>query len=395
MALLGALAGRFTRKGGTVALNAFGSALKGWQQGNLQAYESAAKEWEQSAKQTLENNNIEIEKYKEIMADKKANIDQMMAAMNVVAGEHQNKILFDATMEKNYTMAFNAVDKMTAAQTRASAAVQKLTDLRNANSTATASQVQDLNEHPERFAQMPYQKYLALKGTAETLHKSDPNFPLLNEPPPGVQFAGGGQPRSAPAIALRKFIEEHPDADAETVSQFAAHYASEQKATRDFGSGTQGNAIRSFSVALDHLQVADQLGQALKNGDSQTINMIKNAAKQEFGWEGAVDFNFAKKIVGDEITKSILGSGAGTGQDREDIQKAFSAANSPEQLAGVIKTAKRLMAGQLHGLKQQYEQTTHQNDFDQRLSPAARTELEGLTPAAGGGNDGWGEVKVH
>jgi hypothetical protein len=188
--------------------------------------------------------------------------------------------------------------------------------------------------------------------------------------------------RSAPAMALQKYIEEHPDASPEEIAQFAAHYSSEQKATRDFGSGTQGNAIRSFSVALDHLDVAEQLGQALKNGDNQRVNALRNTIKEQFeGWEGAVDFNFAKKIVGDEITKSILGSGAGTGQDREDIQKAFSSANSPQQLEGVIKTAKRLMAGQLHGLKQQYEQTTHQTDFDQRLSPAARRELEGLAPA--------------
>jgi hypothetical protein len=384
-AVMGALAGKFTRAGGTAALNAFSGALKGWQQGNLQAYESAAKEWEQSAKKTLENNNIELEKYKEIMADKKANIDQMMAAMNIVAAEHQNKILFDATLEKNYTMAFSAVDKMTNAQAKAQGAVDKLTGLRGDQAAVIKSKVDTLNAHPEMLSQMTSQQYLQLKGAAEALGLK------LNDPAQGVTFAGGGQPRSAPAMALRKYIQENPEATSEQIAQFAAHYGGEQKATRDFSTGKQGDAIKSFSVALDHLDVADQLGHALQNGDTQSLNQMRNLAKQQFGWEGAVDFNFAKKIVGDEITKSILGSGAGTGQDREDIQKAFSSANSPAQLEGVIKTAKRLMAGQLHGLKQQYEQTTRQTDFDTRLSPAARRELEGLTPAtdtAAGGTTG-------
>ncbi len=381
MALLGALAGRFTRKGGTTALNAFAGALKGWQQGNLQAYENAAKEWEQTTKQTLENNNIEIEKYREIMNDKKANIDQMMAAMNLVAAEHQNKIMFDATMEKNYTMAFGAVDKMAAAQTRAQGAVDKLTGLRGGQAAVIKSKVDTLNANPSLFSQMTEKDYLNIKGAADALGLK------LADPPAGMIFAGGGQPRSAPAMALKQFIEEqtrilgHPPT-AEAISNFAAHYGAEVKATRDFSTGTQGNAIRSFSVALDHLDVAEQLGQALQSGNSQALNALRNTAKQQFGWEGAVDFNFAKKIVGDEITKSILGSGAGTGQDREDIQKAFNAANSPAQLAGVIKTAKRLMAGQLRGLKQQYEQTTRQTDFDQRLSPAARRELESIPPAS-------------
>jgi hypothetical protein len=379
MAVMGALAGRFTRAGGTAALNAFSGALKGWNQGNQQAYEDAAKQWEAATKKTLDNNNIEIEKYKEIMADKKANIDQMMAAMNLVAAEHQNKIMFDATLEKNYTMAFGAVDKMYGAQEKLQGSYQKLLDIKNK---------QDEKNHTNAkwLASPEGQAYIA------TL-------------PPGdqakynafIQQYGGGQPRSAPAMALKKFIQENPEATSEQISQFAAHYSGEQKATRDFSSGTQGNAIRSFSVALDHLDVADQLGHALQTGNSQGINALRNAAKQQFGWDGPIDFNFAKKIVGDEITKSILGSGAGTGQDREDIQKAFNAANSPQQLEGVIRTAKRLMAGQLHGLKQQYEQTTKQTDFDDRLSPAARRELEGLgSPgAAAGGDDGWGEVKVH
>src|ERR1700677_3203253 len=83
MAVIGAIAGRWTRHAGNASLNAFTGALNGWHQGNLEAYEQASKQWEAATKQTLENNNVEIEKYHEIMNNKSANIDQMMAAMQV------------------------------------------------------------------------------------------------------------------------------------------------------------------------------------------------------------------------------------------------------------------------------------------------------------------------
>src|ERR1700731_94567 len=64
MAVLGAVAGRFTRMSGSNALAAFTGALNGWQQGNLEAYETAAKKWEQDTKPTIENNRQETERYK-------------------------------------------------------------------------------------------------------------------------------------------------------------------------------------------------------------------------------------------------------------------------------------------------------------------------------------------
>ena len=86
MALVGAVFGRFSRRGGTAALNAFSGALKGWHEGNMEAYGNAQKEWEANAKKTLENNQMEIEKYKEIIENKKLNIDQMSAAITIGHG---------------------------------------------------------------------------------------------------------------------------------------------------------------------------------------------------------------------------------------------------------------------------------------------------------------------
>ena len=55
-------------------------------------------------------------------------------------------------------------------------------------------------------------------------------------------------------------------------------------------------------------------------------------------------------------------------------------ANSPEQLAGTIKTIQKLMAGQLQSLQTQYETGTRRKDFDTKLSPRAKQVVKELTP---------------
>lgn len=126
MAALGALSSRFTRQGGTAALNAFAGAVKGWQQGNLEAYKQKSDEWEAQTKQVLANNKIILDKYKAILENKSLNIDQMMAASKLVATEFQDKIAYDALTANNYTMFAQLYDKGAAAQDKAVGSFLKL-----------------------------------------------------------------------------------------------------------------------------------------------------------------------------------------------------------------------------------------------------------------------------
>jgi acetyl-CoA carboxylase biotin carboxylase subunit len=68
---------------------------------------------------------------------------------------------------------------------------------------------------------------------------------------------------------------------------------------------------------------------------------------------------------------------------RQEAAAAFDAADSPAQLAGVIKTYKELLGGQLLSLKQQYEANagSKAKPFTSKLNPAARKQLEALSPS--------------
>lgn len=162
----------------------------------------------------------------------------------------------------------------------------------------------------------------------------------------------------------------------------AKDFGTGQKAEKDFATGKPGQAVRSFNVALSHLDTLDQLSDALHNNNLQVVNKIGNAYAQQTGSPAPTNFESAKKIVADEIVKAIVGSGGGV-SDREAAAKTISAVSSPAQLKGVINTYKELMRGQLGGLKQQYETSTGRKDFDRLLTPSARAQEASPTVSAG------------
>jgi hypothetical protein len=110
-AVLGAVAGRFTRAPGGAALAAFGAAVKGWQTGNLQSYEAASQKWEQENKVALENNKLVMEKYKLALEDRKMNIDEQMQQIQLTAANYHDKMMYDAAQSKNYTLVAQIYEK--------------------------------------------------------------------------------------------------------------------------------------------------------------------------------------------------------------------------------------------------------------------------------------------
>jgi hypothetical protein len=183
-------------------------------------------------------------------------------------------------------------------------------------------------------------------------------------------LSGFALARPAAQKVMARVVEINPDFD-------PTQFATRQKAEKDFATGKAGNSVRSFNVALSHLDTLDQLATALNNKDTQIINKVGNAYATQTGASAPTNFEAAKKIVADEIVKAIVGSGGGVA-DREEAAKTIQAANSPAQLKGVINTYKELMRGQINGLRDQYKATTGKEDFDTKyLSESGRKAAHG------------------
>jgi hypothetical protein len=154
------------------------------------------------------------------------------------------------------------------------------------------------------------------------------------------------------------------------------------KGLKDFTTGIPGNTVRSLNVAVNHLDTAQELANALNNNDIPTINKAANALSQATGSPTVTNFDSAKGIIADEVAKGVLGNGAGALADRIEFADKIRNSSSPAQLAGTIKTWQQLLAGQLGGLKQQYTSFGgSENDFNKKLSSRTQQVLGGIAPS--------------
>lgn len=163
-----------------------------------------------------------------------------------------------------------------------------------------------------------------------------------------------------------------------------SRYPEVNKGMSAFGTGKQGDIVRANNVGIQHLDVIDQAGAALGNGNVQVLNSLKNTFQQQFGVPEPTTFDGLKHIVGTEIQKAISG-GVGSTDDRDRLMKALDGANSPAQLRAITDGFRSLMVGQLAGLKIQYEEATGFKNgpfaFENKLAPET---VKRLMPHSGG-----------
>jgi hypothetical protein len=181
---------------------------------------------------------------------------------------------------------------------------------------------------------------------------------------PSSLLSRGSLQARAQFLSLVK--EYNPDFDVKEFKQ-------RNTVIQEFSKGPTARTVRSFNVLVDHLDVLKEASEALKNPETapRSLNALKNAFEKEMGYPAPNTFDGVKTIVGDELSKAIIG-GAGALGDREAVAATISKASSPKQLADIIDKYQKLAAGQLGGLHKQYE-GSGRKDFETRfLNPRTR-----------------------
>jgi hypothetical protein len=173
------------------------------------------------------------------------------------------------------------------------------------------------------------------------------------------------------------------------VSQYApeyddTQYANKRRAIAQFGSGPQGNTVRSLNVAIEHIDTLQRAAVALKNGDFTPGNKTYNEFVKIFGQSPPNTFEGIRDIVANEVVKGTIGN-AGALQDRAEAAAKVKASASPEQLNQLMNGWTELMGGQVKGLSQQYEGATGLKDFrDRYLTQRTRDAIALAEGNAGG-----------
>lgn len=264
----------------------------------------------------------------------------------------------------------------------------------NKDVTDTATEIQSLRKRPETIQEKLLEQFEKDRPDATPAEKA--NFLASMKPL-----------RSAAGMTAQKWMEENPHATSADLASFMAWNRSRGATEQAFAIGVEGRSTRSIDVAVDHLESLHELVLALKNNSpANVLNAIGNKIKTEFNLDTApTTLAAARSIIGTEIVKAVAG-GASALADREEARQPLGDRYSEEQLLDIIQEDKRLMAGQLRGLEQQYVAATVPPDkrgdreaeersrgaYRYKLFPETRALVENAaTPVAGGKTAGGGK----
>lgn len=419
MAVLGAVASKFTRTSGTAALSAFAGALKGWQSGNLQAYEESAKKWEQDTKATIENNRQIMDKYKAALENRKMNIDEQMSQIQLVSAQYHDKMMYDAATSKNYTLVAQIYEKNYEYTQKASDAATKLQEKRDEQKQKNEKSAQYWlsPEGQTKFAQLPPPQQAAVKQlidiysskavkggqSGQLVAKENAERADRGEAPmtasEEISFIQSiHPPRSAPAMAVEAFKKDFQakngrPPNGEEITKFASNYSGEQSYGRTAGS--QGARVENASNEVEQLiPQAVEASRAFPRGQLVPLNTLMQKWDQGKSDPKYNDFMMANFSLLNAYTRAMNPQGVPRIQERLEQHAigVLSTATSPETYEVQIRRLWKEV---------QASKTATAKTAEGRSPGDINAPVPGMdaTPAApDGGTDaippGW-DVKVH
>lgn len=339
---LAAMGSLFTRHPLTTAMEAGSAAMDAFHKGQTEIYEQKKKTFDEQVKVALDQNKVELEKYQASWEKYKNDAQRRFVELYAQASANNDPVMIAAAKSGNFEVAEKVILGRVQAQTHADTIMQT----EKAKLEAREAMETQLRTDPTIIANA--------KRIAE----------YRQAPYTGVAA------RAPPAAATMSLVDEMTK-DGKPYDQ--TKWISANRAAMAFSTGKEAQLVRSLNVSIDHMETFSALADALKNQDINAVNRIAQKYAQETGDPAPTNFMLAKAIVAKEVVKAIVAGGGGVGE-REEISSLVSAANSPAQLKGAIETGKKLLAGQLGGLKKQYE-SAGGVDFDRFMTPAALDAL--------------------
>src|SRR5271166_324904 len=186
----------------------------------------------------------------------------------------------------------------------------------------------------------------------------------------------------------------------------SSRYTEVNRTMTAFGTGKQGDIVRSINVAAQHLDVMVEAANALHSGNMPAFNAAGQLIARWTGRPAPTNFDGLRQIVSGEILKASAG-GVLAEADRDRLIGSLNRINSPAQLqkpGGIIDEFLKLMGGQAQGLRQQYEDATPNTaifrgdgefSFDHKLLPETRRQLDRVSGAQTKGAAGEGGGKQY
>jgi hypothetical protein len=127
-----------------------------------------------------------------------------------------------------------------------------------------------------------------------------------------------------------------------------------QGAGKAFAYGKQGDKLRSFGTAQQHIETLLDIAKGLQTGDLKRVNYVANLFGKETGYAPPITFEAVQQLVADEILASIV-PGAGGVEERLRLAKKLTGNMSYAVLTEVTGRFQEMMAAQGSNLRKQAE----------------------------------------
>jgi hypothetical protein len=426
MAVLGAVAGRFTRAPGGAALSAFAGAMDGWKSGNLEKYETAAKQWEQNTKATLDNNRQVMDQYKLALENRKMNIDEQMSQIQLIAAQYHDQIMYDAAAAKNYTLVAQVYEKQ-----------WEYTNGPKGVEAAAAPLMADRRKQDEQN-KLTAAKWGSLEGQIELDSLKPDGTPKYDtafkaKVKQTVEMYGGSEgkgsrkgaagglqgdlltrrraereasglppettdqevaflqkmkpPRSASAISLKQKMDEAEaqgtPMNSQQIQKFIATQAGMSAEERAFGT-TVGNLKTIIHTAYSAIPRAEELSSIVPRGGFVPINKLMQMGEKNITDPNLKKFLVANLNVAELWAKAMNVRGVMRESDRDLALQNLYTADTPQNYRAALSELKVFL---------EREQTAVKEARDDMPLGSLTGAGKGAAPAAGG--DEWGDLKVH
>lgn len=187
----------------------------------------------------------------------------------------------------------------------------------------------------------------------------------------GQAATAARQAAFAEAQRLSQLPPDHPDLTNPGYDQAMSNhqdFIGSQRAVNNAAGGLMSRQTTALNNSVGHLQLLEQLNTALHNGDIGPINAIANKVKTVLGLSTApTTVQAASSILGPELNKVMVGSGAGAEDERANFTQLVSGLDkNPENSTAAIQTLKSMLGRQASDLQINYKGATKRGDFGSR-----------------------------
>lgn len=167
-------------------------------------------------------------------------------------------------------------------------------------------------------------------------------------------------------------------------------YKQRSDTIKDFTSGVAARNVTALNTVTGHLATLSKRIDDLDNGTWRTGNKIGNWINTELGDPRTKRFQLAVNAVADELERVFRGT-SGSVEGIKAWKETVNAADSPEQLKGIVKDAVELMGSRIEALRDQRAKGIGRSDDFTFLTPKSRKiledlkfDVEAIDPAVGG-----------